>query len=172
MTKSITDENKGKLPDLLTILMQGNSAYILTIENMLSLAADTNDNTWIDRFAEKDFDDMLDELEDSRPDLNTPSKRAQFLDTEYGDIATDLSSSVPTLRSEFLDYEATGISVTDATEADINIDIFEKIVDQKYIARCYFAGASGDESDGDEQIGDYVYYASSSADDVCVSEEE
>ena len=119
VNKSITDENKGKLPDLLTILMQGNSAYILTIENMLSLAADTNDNTWIDRFAEKDFDDMLDELEDSRPDLNTPSKRAQFLDTEYGDIATDLSSSVPTLRSEFLDYEATGISVTDATEADI-----------------------------------------------------
>ena len=119
VNKSITDENKGKLPDLLTILMQGNSAYILTIENMLSLAADTNDNTWIDRFAEKDFDDMLDELEDSRPDLNTPSKRAQFLDTEYGDIATALSSSVPTLRSEFLDYEATGISVTDATEADI-----------------------------------------------------
>ena len=119
ITKSITDENKNKLPDLLTILMQGNSSYILTIENMLSLAADTNDNTWIDRFAEKDFDDMLDELEDSRPDLNTPSKRAQYLDAEYGDIATDLSSSVPTLRSEFLDYEATGISVTDATEADI-----------------------------------------------------
>lgn len=60
------------------------------------------------------------------------------------------------------------VSKPDATEADINIDIFEKIVDQKYIARCYFAGASGDESDGDEQIGDYVYYASSSADDVCV----
>ena len=119
VNKSITDENKGKLPDLLTILMQGNSAYILTIENLLSLAADTNDNTWVDRFAEKNYDDMLDELEDSRPDLNTPSKRAQFLDTEYGDIATDLSSSVPTLRSEFLDYEATGISVTDATEADI-----------------------------------------------------
>ena len=60
------------------------------------------------------------------------------------------------------------VSKPDATEADINIDIFEKIVDQKYIARCYFAGDSGDESDGDEQIGDYVYYASSSADDVCV----
>lgn len=53
VNKSITDENKEKLPDLLTILMQGNSAYILTIENMLSLAADTNDNTWVDRFAEK-----------------------------------------------------------------------------------------------------------------------
>ncbi len=119
VTKSITDENKGKLPDLLTILMQGNSAYILTIENMLSLAADTNENTWIDRFAEKDFDDMLDDLEDSRPDLNTPSKRAQYLDSVYGDMVLDLSSSIPALRSMFLDYEATGISVADATEADI-----------------------------------------------------
>ena len=82
VNKSITDENKEKLPDLLTILMQGNSAYILTIENLLSLAADTNDNTWVDRFAEKNYDDMLDELEDSRPDLNTPSKRAQYLDAE------------------------------------------------------------------------------------------
>ena len=119
VNKSITDENKGKLPDLLTILMQGNSAYILTIENMLSLAADTNENTWIDRFAEKDYDDMLDDLEDSRSDLNTPSKRAQYLDSVYGDMVLDLSSSIPALRSEFLDYEATGISVADATEADI-----------------------------------------------------
>ena len=117
--KSITDENKDKLPDLLTILMQGNSAYILTIENMLSLAADTNDNTWVDRFAEKDYDEMLDELEDSRPDLNTPSKRAQYLDAEYGTIVDNLSASVAAFRKEILDYESLGLSVTDAKEKDI-----------------------------------------------------
>ena len=119
VNKSITDENKGKLPDLLTILMQGNSAYILTIENMLSLAADTNDNTWVDRFADKDYDEMLDELEDSRPDLNTPSKRAQYLDAEYGTIVDNLSASVAAFRKEILDYDSLGLSVTDAKETDI-----------------------------------------------------
>ena len=119
VTKSITDKNDGKLPDLLTILMQGNAAYIRVAESLLAVAADTNDNTWIDRFAEKDYDDMLDELEDSRPDLNTPSKRTQFLDMEYGSLATDLSGAVSDLRREFLDYEALGLSVTEANEKDI-----------------------------------------------------
>ena len=119
ITKSITDNNSGKLPDLLMILMQGNAAYIRVVESLLAVAADTNDNTWIDRFAEKDYDDMLDELEDSRPDLNTPSKRTQFLDTEYGSLATDLSKAVSDLRFEFLDYEALGLSVTEAKEKDI-----------------------------------------------------
>ena len=119
ITKSITDKNSGKLPDLLMILMQGNAAYIRVVESLLAVAADTNDNTWIDRFAEKDYDDMLDELEDSRPDLNTPSKRTQFLDTEYGSLATDLSKAVSDLRFEFLDYEALGLSVTEAKEKDI-----------------------------------------------------
>lgn len=122
VNKSITDENKEKLPDLLTILMQGNSAYILTIENMLSLAADTNDNTWVDRFAEKNYDDMLDELEDSRPDLNTPSKRAQYLDAEYGTIVDNLSASVAAFRKDLLDYESRGLSVTDAKEKDIEAE--------------------------------------------------
>ena len=119
ITKSITDKNSGKLPDLLTILMQGNAAYIRVVESLLAVAADTNDNTWIDRFAEKDYDDMLDALEDSRPDLNTPSKRTQFLDTEYGSLATDLSKAAADLRMEFLDYEALGLSVTEAKEKDI-----------------------------------------------------
>ena len=122
VNKSITDENKDKLPDLLTILMQGNSAYILTIENLLSLAADTNDNTWVDRFAAKDYDEMLDELEDSRPDLNTPSKRAQYLDAEYGTIVDNLSASVAAFRKDLLDYEALGLSVTDAKEKDIEAE--------------------------------------------------
>ena len=122
VNKSITDENKGKLPDLLTILMQGNAAYIRTVESLLSVAADTNDNTWIDRFAEKDYDDMLDELEDSRPDLNTPSKRAQYIDTEYGSLATELSEAVSDLRQEFLDYEDLGLSVTEANEEEIEAE--------------------------------------------------
>ena len=132
VARSITDNYSSEWPNLVTILMQGNALYIRTIETLLTIAADTNDNTWIDRFAEKDFDDMLDELENRRPDLNTPSKRTQFLDAEYGSLATDLSKSVAELRQELLNYEALGISVTDIDEAAIKAEFGDaKQADEK-----------------------------------------
>ena len=119
VSKSITAENTDKLPDLLTILMQGNVAYIKAVESLLAVSADTNDDTWIDRFAETEYEDMLDELEDSRPDLNTDLKRIQFLDAEYGELVENLASAVSGFRQELLDYENLGLSVETATEADI-----------------------------------------------------
>ena len=119
VSKSITEENKENLPDLLTILMQGNTVYIQTVESLLAVAADTNDNTWIDRFAETDYDDLLDELEKNRPDLNTASKQTQFLEAEYGEIAQGLSTTVATLRRELIEYEKSGFFVTDATQKDV-----------------------------------------------------
>lgn len=65
---------------------------------------------------------MLDELEDSRPDLNTPSKRAQYLDAEYSTIVDNLSASVAAFRKDLLDYESRGLSVTDAKEKDIEAE--------------------------------------------------
>ncbi len=126
VAKSVTAENTEKLPDLLTILMQGNSSYIHIIESLLAVSADTNDNTWVDRFAEKDYDDMLDELEDTRPDLNTVSKQTQYLDAEYGDIVGGLAESVAALRLELLDFEATGIVVAESIDYDKLEDNLEK----------------------------------------------
>jgi len=52
--QSINHQNPDKLPDLLTIFMQGNSYLITMIETLLAISADTADNTWIDRFSELD----------------------------------------------------------------------------------------------------------------------
>lgn len=117
--KSVTAENTEKLPDLLTILMQGNLASIQTVESLLALAADPGDDTWVDRFAQKDLDAMLDEIETSRPDLNTETKRMQFLDSEYGTIASGLSTVVAALRAELLDYENLGLDINTATEEQV-----------------------------------------------------
>ena len=69
---------------------------------------------------------MLEELEDSRPDLNTISKQTQYLDAEYGDIVGGLAESVAALRLELLDFEATGIVVGESIDYDKLEDNLEK----------------------------------------------
>ena len=116
---SVTAVNTKKLPDLLTILMQGNVAIIKEVESLLAVAADTNENTWLDRFAQTEYDDLLDALETSRPDLNTVSKRTRFLYAEYGEVANNLATAMADFRQKLLDYEALGLSVTTASEDDV-----------------------------------------------------
>lgn len=55
ITESIEAGNPENLPNLINILMQGNAQVIKSIEVMLSMATDTADNSWIDRFAELDL---------------------------------------------------------------------------------------------------------------------
>ena len=118
--QSINHQNPDKLPNLLTIFMQGNSYLITMIETLLAISADTADNTWIDRFSELDYDTLLDQLEDTRPDLNTDTKRVQYLDNEYGTVVSQLSTEVAQLRADLIGYEQTGLDVTKATQEDIN----------------------------------------------------
>ena len=106
ITKSIEAANPDKLPDLVSILLQGNAQVIKSIEVLLSLATDSSDSTWIDRFAELDYDTLLDELEDERPDLNTESKRMQYLDNVYGDEASALGIAASKLRVKLMEYES------------------------------------------------------------------
>ena len=117
--KSIEAENPDKLPDLVTILMQGNAPIIKSIETLLSMATDTADNSWIDRFAKLDYDALLDKLEDERPDLNTETKRAQYLDNVYGDDAGLIGVEAIELRNKLNDYEEMNLHVDTATEEQI-----------------------------------------------------
>lgn len=114
--ESIEASNPENLPNLITILMQGNAQVIKSIEVLLSMAADPADNTWIDRFAELDYDTLLDDLEDSRPDLNTESKRRQYLDNVYGEAASELGKASVILREKLSDYEEMSLYLEDVTE--------------------------------------------------------
>ena len=117
--KSIESENPDKLPDLVTILLQGNAQVIKSIEVLLSMAADTADNSWIDRFAETDYDTMLDTAAQERPELNTEAKQAQYLDNLYGSYALMLGEQTIRIRSKLLDYESMPIHIDTASAQDI-----------------------------------------------------
>ena len=106
INKSVNAENPDNLPDLLTILLQGNAQVINSIETLLSLATDANENTWIDRFAQLDYDTLLDNLEDERPDLNTQSKQQQYLDNLYEVDALAVGGAMTKLRAKLQEYEA------------------------------------------------------------------
>ena len=119
VSESIEAENPDKLPNLVTILMQGNAQVIQSIELLLSMATDTADNTWLDRFAVSDYDDLLDKVEEERPDLNTESKRAAYLDNVYGETASALGVALVSLRDELSEYESLGLTIETASEEDL-----------------------------------------------------
>ena len=117
--QSIEAQNPDKLPDLVTILLQGNAQVIKSMETLLSMATDTAENSWLDRFAETDYDTLLDAVEDERPDLNTEAKRMQYLDNLYGEEASVLGMETVLLSSRLSDYEASGLTLETATEEAI-----------------------------------------------------
>ncbi len=119
ITKSIEAENPDNLPNLVTILLQGNAQVIKSMETLLSMAADTADNSWLDRFAEMDYDALLDKVEDERPDLNTDSKRQQYLENLYGAETMAFGQESAKLRNRLNDYEALGLELDNASEEDI-----------------------------------------------------
>ncbi len=113
--ESIEAKNPNKLPDLITILMQGNAQVIKSVEVLLSLATDTADNSWLDRFAALDYDALLEKTEAERPELNTTVKVKQYLDNLYGETATELGKAMVKLREKLKDYEAMSVQLGDAT---------------------------------------------------------
>ena len=118
--KSITAENKDKLPDLITILLQGNSEVIKSVELLLSMATDTAEDTWLDRFSKLTYDDLLDQVAEKQPKLNTEAKQLQYLDNIYGSISEIIAGDMVSIRDQLAAYEASGIQIDTATKEDIN----------------------------------------------------
>ena len=119
ITESVEAPNPENLPNLVTILMQGNAQVIKSIEVMLSMATDTADNSWIDRFAASDYDALLDKVEKEHPELNTETKRKQYIENLYEVEAGLLGADVLELRGKLMDYEAMDLHIDTATAEDI-----------------------------------------------------
>ena len=118
--ESVGAENPDNLPDLVTIIMQGNAAAVKQIENLLTIAADSDSKSWVDRFAESDYDDLLDKTQEERPELNTDTKLMQFLDNQYAVTAEGIGMACSELRAELLEYQASDMQLDNATEEQLN----------------------------------------------------
>ena len=119
ISESIEAENPDHLPDLITILLQGNAQVIKSIETVLLMATDTSFNTWVDRFADVDYDGVLGLIENERPELNTEAKQIQYADNVYGEAADVLAAQSAEVGRKLRDYAYSGFWIWDTTEEEI-----------------------------------------------------
>ena len=119
VSESIEAENPENLPDLVTILLQGNAQVIKSIETVLLMATDTSFNTWVDRFADVNYDGVLGLIENERPELNTEAKQIQYADNFYGETADVLAAQSAEVGRKLRDYAYSGFWTWDTTEEEI-----------------------------------------------------
>ncbi len=119
VSDSIEAENPENLPDLITILLQGNAQVIKSIETVLLMATDTSFNTWVDRFADVNYDGVLGLIENERPELNTEAKQIQYADNVYGETADVLAAQSAEVGRKLRDYAYSGFWTWDTTEEEI-----------------------------------------------------
>ena len=78
---ALSAAEKKKHADILTVIAQSNGQATLMMQNLITRAADTGDDTWVERIADVTYQDLLDDT-----DL-PPSKAKKELDLEYSDDA-------------------------------------------------------------------------------------
>ena len=109
---SLPESEKNKHADILTIVAQSNGKATLMIQNLLTRAADTSDDTWLERFEGTTFDDLLDAQGGS------PSDAMKKLAKKYDDDANMLLGTWETFQEALDNYD-------DAVEIVENYDISE-----------------------------------------------
>ena len=108
-TASMTDERaraeRAAHPanlDLECALMQGNADVVLLVERLVSMAADPQPTTWLERLSALGPDGLASTNVDQRP-----TDAAQEMTAAYQDTAKAVAKEWESLRSLLLDHEAT-----------------------------------------------------------------
>ena len=141
---ALSAAEKDRHADIVTIVAQANGTATLTVENLLIRAADTGEESWLERLAETTLDDMIDEtgLSPSRARSELAKRyyddAMRFVDLwedfsegllSYEDdaalvedyVGTDLTAALETMRN--LDGEASAETVENATESYSNAKV-------------------------------------------------
>ena len=90
--KALSGAEKKKHADILIMLLQGNLMGISMIEKYLARAADSSDDTWIDRFEKTSLEGLYEEMEKENPDA-TKGDIEKKLDKKYNDAAKQILAS-------------------------------------------------------------------------------
>ena len=97
----LSDAEKKQHGDLVTVLAQGSGAIVALMEQLLTISADTADDTWLDRFLALDTDGLIKQFTDGGM---TPSDAQKEMAAQYGDDAKAIAEKWEYLRSELIDY--------------------------------------------------------------------
>ncbi len=95
----LSDEEKKSHADILTIIAQANGQATLLFENLITRAADTNSDTWMERFAGTTYDNLMELY------TGSPSDVAKKLAKAYDDDAQTVLGLVSKFRAELESYD-------------------------------------------------------------------
>ena len=102
---ALSDAEKKKHCDILTLLMQANGQATLSMKNLVTRASDTSSDTWLDRFSATTLDDLMAEAEEEDPSLTTEPDLYAALDRKYNDIAEIILSKWTAFQGQIIEYE-------------------------------------------------------------------
>ena len=108
----LSDAEKKKHADIVTILAQSNGQATLMMENLITRAADTNDDTWIDRFAEITYDDLVEATG------KMPTDAAKQIARLYDDNANTILDMWDAFQEDLSSYDEAVTSVKNYDESD------------------------------------------------------
>ena len=115
---SVTAENKEKLPDLVTIFMQGNAMNLSTIVTNLGMATGKAGDSLVDEFAETTNEDLKEEIEKKDPDMSE-AKKEQQLKGRYDTLARLFADEAKIMAKELKEYEKSELNLEKADPEDI-----------------------------------------------------
>jgi hypothetical protein len=120
--ESIDYDNKEKAPDLVTIIMQANTIALSSIYEILGMAVDTNDKSWMQRYSDMDYDDLYADAQKKYPDLVGGYLQEKVRGMYHGD-AVLLYAGAQILGPKFKQYEKSKLKLEKADA---------KALDKKY----------------------------------------
>ena len=114
---ALSADEQAKTADMTTILMQGNSNAVLTIEQVIAMAADSGDKLWTERYdGGKTYDDMLDKLMEEK-NLSVSQAEKQ-LAAEYDEDARAIASKLTSYISFLENYMGADVTLS-STEKEV-----------------------------------------------------
>lgn len=114
---ALSDEQKKEHADILTIIAQSNGNATLIMENLITRASDTNDDLWLDRFAEITYDDLVDATGE------TPTDAAKTLAKLYDDNANEILDMWADFQEHLDNYDNAVAILDDAEGKDLSDEV-------------------------------------------------
>ncbi len=119
---ALTDEEKAKVADMTTILMQGSANAVLAMEQIIATATDESATPWTNRYQEaKTYDEMIDELVDSQD--FTAKEAEKELSSKYNDDAKKIAVSFQNYKDYIAENTFDEISLKSTDE---EIEAYQK----------------------------------------------
>ena len=116
---ALSDEQKKEHADILTIIAQSNGNATLIMENLITRAADNNNDLWLDRFAEITYDDLIDETGE------TPTDAQKTLAKLYDDGANEILDMWEDFKEHLENYDNAVKILEDAANKDLSDEVEE-----------------------------------------------